>query len=156
MNSVDEESKLFWKQIEEQKDGKVIFFTFATFLGRSGTKPVTLGGLLYKINEQMYFEDFEKDNWFAKIISKKQKYEKTEFSFSIADIENIKVVTKGSALNCVSGIIKDSDTKPLSNIMAVLFQSVVQVLLQNGTSLFFDIMREKEFIKAIEVNPKSA
>lgn len=149
---VNEDSRIFWAEREKKGRGKVKFFTFTTFIGRSKQKPLNLGGLIYIINKKVYFEDFEKDSWFAKIISKKQAYQKTQFSFSIKDISKIKSVSKGSALNCISGIIDESATRELSSILKLLFQSITQIQLKGGYSLFFDIMREKEFVNAIRYN----
>ena len=148
-NNVEEDAKQFWEQKEKEKGGKVHFYTFATFLGRSGEKPLTLGGLIYTIDGTVYFEDFEKDSWFAKLVSRKSKYEKTEFSFNIQDIEEIKIVSKNSALNCISGFIDEKDTKQFSRFFSMLFQSAVQLRLNSGISLFFDIMRDKDFIRAL-------
>ena len=122
---VEEDAQQFWTEKEREKGGKVGFYTFATFLGRSGDKPLSLGGLIYTIDETVYFEDFEKDSWFAKIISRRQKYEKTEFSFDIKDIEEVKIVSKNSALNCVSGFIDENETKPFSRLFALLVQSAI-------------------------------
>jgi hypothetical protein len=119
-------------------------------MGSSGSRPTSLGGLLYIINERLYFEDFEKDNWFAKIISRKKNYEKTEFDLNIKDIVEIKTISKSSALNCIAGILKDEDTKPVSVVTKALFQSIVQLQIKNSISYFFDIMRDKEFVAALK------
>lgn len=148
MNTTTEESKKFWEEKEKEKGGKVHFFTFATFLGKTNDKQVTLSGLLYIVDDRVYFEDFEKDNWFAKIVSKKKNYEKTEFSFNISDINETRIVSKGSALNCIAGNMNDEDTKSISNILKTLFQSAVQVRLKSY-SYFFDIMRDRDFLKAL-------
>jgi hypothetical protein len=145
-----EEAENFWAEKEQEKGGKVRFFTFATYMGSTGGRPTSLGGLLYIIDEQLYFEDFEKDNWFAKIISRKKNYEKTELDFGVDDITEIKTISKSSALNCIAGIIKDEDTKSVSIVTKALFQSIVQIRLKNSISHFFDIMRDKEFVAALK------
>jgi len=150
MKNTEEDSKKFWEEVGNKKGGKVGFYTFANFLGESGGKPVSLGGLIYTVDDIIYFEDFEKDNWFAKIISRRQKYEKTEFSLRKEDIEEVKIISKSSALNCISGLIEDTGTKPFAKILAILFQSVIQIRLKSTGSFFFDIMRDKDFIKALK------
>lgn len=149
MTNVEEESKKFWESIEREKGGKVKFFTFATYLGESGGKQVSLGGLIYIIKNTVYFEDFEKENWFAKIFARHQKWEKTQFSFDKKNIQEIKIISKGNALNCIGGFIDEAETKSLSKIFSALFQSVVQIRLKSTGSLFFDIMRDKDFLKAL-------
>ena len=59
MRDVQNEAKKFWEEKEAEKGGKVSFYTFATFLGRSSDRHVTNGGLIYRIGERVYFEDFE-------------------------------------------------------------------------------------------------
>ena len=145
-----EEAENFWAEKEQEKGGKVRFFTFATYIGNTGGRPTSLGGLLYIVNERLYFEDFEKDNWFAKIISRKKNYEKTEFDLDIQEIAEIKTISKSSALNCIAGIVDDEDTKPVSMITKALFQSIVQIRIRNSISYFFDVMRDKEFIASLK------
>lgn len=149
MKELTEEAKKFWDEKEKQKGGKVDFFTFATYIGRSNDKNVSLSGLLYTIKKGLYFEDFEKQNWLYKIMGKNQKYEKTEFGIEIEEIEEIKTVSKGSALNCIAGSIDDGDTKTISKIGAFFFQPVTQIKMKTGYSLFFEIMRYKEFFQAM-------
>ncbi|HEB30848.1 MAG TPA: hypothetical protein ENI15_08250 [Spirochaetes bacterium] len=148
------ESENFWAEKEKEKGGKVRFFTFATFIGNTGGRPATLGGLLYLIDERLYFEDFEKDNWFAKIVSSKKNYEKIELEIDSKDIEEIKTISKSTALNCIAGIIKDEDTKPVSIVTKALFQSIVQIRMKNSISYFLDIMRDKEFVAALKLDRK--
>ena len=148
--SSNEEAENFWAEKEDEKGGKVKFFTFATFIGNTGSRPSTLGGLLYLIGERLYFEDFEKDNWFAKIVSRKKNYEKTEFEIDIKDIEEIKTISKSSALNCIAGIVKDEDTRSVSFVTKALFQSIVQIRIKNSISYFLDIMRDKDFLAALK------
>ena len=144
----ENDASKFWEEREKMRGGKVSFFTFATFLGRSNDKALNLGGLLYIIDGKIFFEDFEKDNWLFKILSRKKTYEKTEFDIKRDDIVETRIVTKNMALNCISGIIEDSDTKPLGGLQAALFQKVFQLRLKSGYSLFFEIMKAKEFIAA--------
>lgn len=139
----------FWKEREEEKGGELQFNTFATFIGRGGDKKVELGGLLYIINNRVYFEDFEKDNIFMKILTKKRSYKKTEFSFDIAAIRGVKEVSVGEATNCILGLIGNEETKQAAGISKFFSSPVLQVLMEEGSSFFFDIMRRKEFIEIV-------
>jgi hypothetical protein len=150
VKTTDDESRKFWEEKEREKGGKVGFFTFATFLGISSEKQVNTGGLLYTIDGKICFEDFERENWFSKILGKRQKWEKTEFSVEKGDIAELKRVSKNSALNCITGLVPDTDTKPISRVFQLLAQSVLQIRLKRGYSLFLDIMREKDFMAAIK------
>ena len=114
MRDVENEAKKFWEEKEAEKGGKVSFYTFATFLGRSSDRHVTNGGLIYRIEERVYFEDFEKENWLVKFIARKNRYEKTEFNFKIEDIEDTKIISRNAALNCIAGYTASSETKSLT------------------------------------------
>jgi hypothetical protein len=83
-----------------------------------------------------------------KILTRKKTYEKTEFDIQKNDIVETKLVSKNTALNCISGIIEDTDTKPLGGLQHFLYQKVFQLRLKSGHSLFFEIMKAKEFIAA--------
>jgi hypothetical protein len=150
MKGVEEEARKFWEEKEAEKGGRVTFYTFATFLGRSADRQVTNGGLIYTIEDSVYFEDFEKENWLVKLIARKSKYEKTEFSFKMQDIAETRIITRNSALNCIAGYTESSETKPLSPLMKVFAKPVVQVHLKNGSSLFFDIMQASSFLDALQ------
>ncbi len=148
-DNVDAEK--FWADREQKKGGKIRFFTFATLIGRSSPtgrsvdSAVNLGGLLYIIDGTITFEDFEKDNWLYKVMNRKRSYEKTEFDLKMDDIAEIKLISKNAALNCISGILPDTDTKPLGGLSLLFTQKVSQLRLKSGHSIFFEIMKVKEF-----------
>jgi len=146
----NEETRKFWEQREKEKGGKLGFFTFATFIGKSDDRSCNLSGLLYQIGNDLYFEDFEKENWLLKIIGRKEKYEKTEFGFLIDEIEDIKTVSRSNALNSIQGIISDRELKPVSRLARIFSQPVTQIMMRRGYSFFFEIMRYQEFLKAVK------
>ena len=150
MKDVEEEAREFWAKKEQEKGGKVEFYTFATYMGRWSDRSVTLGGLIYIIKNSIYFEDFEKENWILRIVQRKSKYEKTEFSINIADISETKMTSRNSALNCIEGLIEPGSTKTLAPIMKLLAKPVVQINLKNGSALFFEIMKAGEFINSLQ------
>jgi hypothetical protein len=150
VKTTEDESRKFWEEKEREKGGKVTFFTFATFWGISSEKQVNTGGLLYTIDGTIYFEDFERENWFSKILGKRQKWEKTEFAVKKKDIVEFKKVSKNSALNCITGLVPDTETKTVSQVFQFLAQSVLQIRLRRGFSLFLDVMREKDFLSAVK------
>jgi hypothetical protein len=44
----------------------------------------------------VWFEDFERDNWLAKIMGGRRKFEKTEVSFSKAEVRAKRLVDRPS------------------------------------------------------------
>lgn len=143
----------FWAEIEERRGGKVSFFTFSKFLGRSRSEFESLPGLFYVVGNGAYFEDFDKDNMLSKLMGRKKKYEKTEFSFQLPDVEDVRIVTQGNAMKCIGGVIADKDVKTLSGFSKIFTSPVYQILLNTGESLFFEqLMDEKAFLKAVKQN----
>jgi hypothetical protein len=149
MKDVEQEAREFWAKKEEEKGGRVTFYTFATYLGRWSDRHVALGGLIYTIKNSIYFEDFEKENWMLRIIQRKSKYEKTEFHVDMDDISGTKITSRNSALNCIEGFVGPENTKTLAPLMKLFVKPVVQINLKNGSALFFEIMKAGEFIKSL-------
>ena len=150
MRDTQEEAREFWAGKEEERGGKVDFYTFATFLGMSDDRNSMLGGLLYTIDGKIYFEDFEKENWILKVIGRKQKWEKTEFTIKSDEIARVKVVLRGSALSCIGGRLNGEETKAVSPFMRIFTKPVVQLLMKNGASYFFEIMQLGDFMRAVQ------
>jgi hypothetical protein len=141
----DENPDDFWRETARKRGGDVTFFTFATLVGRSGSALLNFPGLLYKSGETFWFEDFERDNWLAKILSSRRKYEKTELSFAAAEVQFVRLVSRMSAARCVGGAVAPQQLAP-ATVFARLFSTpVTQVGLRDGSSLFFEIMQRKEF-----------
>jgi hypothetical protein len=140
----------FWRQTGEKRGGEVSFRTFATFLGASGDKLLSLPGLLYGVGEAFWFEDFERDNWLSRILSSKQSFAKTELTFSRADVEFTRIVSRRSAYRCITGAVAATDLRTMSAVARFLSASVTQVGLRDGTSLFFETMLQAEFLTALK------
>ena len=141
----EESPEDFWRETARKRGGEISFFTFATLVGRSGDALLNFPGLLYKAGEMFWFEDFERDNWLAKILSARRKYEKTELSFAATDVRFVRLVSRMNAARCVGGAVAP-DALPAVSVFARMFSTpVTQVGLSDGSSLFFEIMQRKEF-----------
>ena len=141
----DESPAEFWKKTGEKRGGEIGLFTFATLLGRSGDGPMALPGLLYTVGDRVWFEDFERDNWLSRILGSRQKYEKTELSFDKSEVTFSRVVSRGSALRCVSGRVPPGELPSISALGRLFVAHAVQVGLRDSSSVFLEIMREDEF-----------
>jgi hypothetical protein len=137
----------FWRQTAAKRGGEIGFLTFATLLGRSADQPLDLPGLFYGVNETFWFEDFERDNWLAKIIGGRRKFEKTELSFARQEVRMTQLVTRASAARCIAGAVAAEKLIPVSAVGRILSTPIVQVSLTSGGSLFFDMIRRVEFIQ---------
>jgi hypothetical protein len=135
----------FWRETARKRGGEIGFFTFATLVGRSGGAILNFPGLLYKAGDTFWFEDFERDNWLAKILSSRKKYEKTEISFGTAEVRFVRLVSRMNAARCVGGAVAPEQLAPATVFARVFSTPVTQIGLSDGSSLFFEIMQRKEF-----------
>ena len=140
----DMDPQEFWRQTGEKRGGEVGFRTFATFLGASAEKQLGLPGLLYRVGDALWFEDFERDNWLARILSSRSSFQKTELSFQASEVEFTRIVSRRSAARCIAGAIDPRALKPMPGFARFLSAAVTQVGLKNGTSLFFEVMLQAE------------
>lgn len=142
----EEDPEEFWRQTAAKRGGEIGFLTFATLLGRSSDQPLDLPGLLYTVGDMVWFEDFERDNWLARIMGGRKKFEKTEVSFSKAEVRATRLVTRSGAARCIGGAVPAEKLNPVSAVGRILSTPIVLVTLSGGTSLFFDMIRRTEFI----------
>ncbi|HET6451898.1 MAG TPA: hypothetical protein VFI08_11340 [Spirochaetia bacterium] len=154
----EENPEDFWKRTAERRGGEIGFLTFATLLGRSDDEPLDLPGLLYTVGEAAWFEDFERDNWLAKIIGGRRKFEKTEISFLRSEVQAAQLVARSAATRCIAGGLPAEEIRAISGVGKFFSTPVVQVRLAGGSSLFFDMIRRDLFISMVSSGewPKAA
>jgi hypothetical protein len=146
----------FWRQTAAKRGGEIGFLTFATLLGRSGDQQLDLPGLLYTVGEMVWFEDFERDNWLSKILGGRKKFEKTEISFSRAEVRSAKLVSRSGAARCIAGVVPPEKLSPVSALGRILSTPIVQVSLAGGSSIFFDMIRRSDFIALFSLSTSAA
>jgi hypothetical protein len=134
----------FWKRTGEKRGGTVGTFTFATFLGRSRGEVLGLPGLMYTVGEAVWFEDFERDNWLARLFGGKRQFTQTEVGFDRGEVGYTRIVSRGTAYRCIRGSLDPEESRPLSGFLRIFTTSVVQVCLSEGACLFFEIMKQAE------------
>ena len=152
----EESPEEFWRQTAAKRGGEIGFLTFATLLGRAADQQLDLPGLLYLVGETMWFEDFERDNWLAKIMGGRRKFEKTEISFVRAEVRATRLVSRTSAVRCIAGAVPAEKLSPVSAVGRILATPIVQVALSSGTSIFFDMIRRAEFIALFPLSGSAA
>jgi hypothetical protein len=146
----DMDPQEFWRQTGERRGGEVGYRTFATFLGIAGESPLGLPGLLYRVGDVLWFEDFEKDNWLARILSSKKSFQKTEVSFRVDEVAFTRVVSRRAASRAIAGSVAPGDLRPMPGLVRSFAASVLQVGLSNGTSLFFEVMLQAGLIAQLK------
>lgn len=140
----------FWREVEARRGGTVGFYSFASLLGRSDGSRLDLPGLLYVVNETAWFEDFEKDNWLARVVTGTRKFQKTELSFAVAEVAEVRTVTRRRAALCLAGHAR-AEALPRASPLALFFSvPIVNVLLRTGSAIFFDILKREEFAALFE------
>ena len=138
----------FWRGVGERRGGEVGFYSFATYTGRTGEGPVGLAGLLYRVGDRFWFEDMERDNWLMRILPPRRPFAKTEIFFERNEVAAVRAVSRATAYRCLRGGVRPGETAALGRLGRLFSTPVVQVLLTDGSALFFEVMREREFLAA--------
>jgi len=138
----------FWRGVGERRGGEVAFYSFATLVGQTGGGPAGLAGLLYRVGERFWFEDFERENWLLRILPPRRPFAKTEICFELAAVTAVRVVSRTTAYRCLRGATAPGSTPALGRAGRLFTAPVVQVTLADGSALFFEVMREREFLAA--------
>ena len=139
----------FWKGVEARRGGPVTWSSFATLLGRPGGGRQELAGLLYVVSGTAYFEDFEKDSWLGKLVTGGKKFQKTELTFALGEVEQVKAVSRGAAAACVAGITPPDALREAPRLAQWFSPPVLQVSMRDGTALFLDLMERRAFIALV-------
>jgi hypothetical protein len=134
----------FWRATAAKRGGEIGLFTFATLLGKSGDQPLNLPGLLYTVADAVWFEDFERDNWLARVMGGRQKYEKTELRFLKGEVAFTRPVSRGTAARCIAGVVSPDATRALSPLARLFSTPAAQVSLKDGSALFIEVLLLKE------------
>ena len=142
----EEDPAEFWRQTAEKRGGAVGFFTFATLVGRTGGNILNFPGLLYLVGDFFWFEDFERDNWLSKMFAGRSKWEKTELSFSKSEIDFARVVSRMGAARCMAGAVAPQKVSPASIFTKLFSSPVTEVVMKDGSAIFFEVMLRKEFL----------
>lgn len=151
---MDDETKEFLDDLEAQYGGKITWKTFATWYGCSDSTYREYGVFIFKINDVLYFEDFDKKyTIFGMELKpnkkKKVKYVKLKRQIKIDDINDIFKITQANALDVIKNK-KDPSTIKEINLFDRLFRkSVTAVGLKDGTYHFFELLNTEDFKKNV-------
>jgi|WetSurMetagenome_2_1015567.scaffolds.fasta_scaffold509523_2 hypothetical protein len=140
----------FWRRTGEKRGGTVGIFTFATFLGRSGAESLSLPGLMYTVGDMVWFEDFERDNWLARIFGGKRQFLQTEVGFPRSEVTSTRTVSRGTAYRCVRGGVTPEQARAMSPFLRVFSTPVLQVVMDSGQALYFEIMKLAEIKRFLD------
>ena len=149
---MDQETKDFLNSLEQENGGQIIFKSYAVLIGFSDGKSIDLGGLLYVINNTLYFEDFEKQSGpFSLITSKKKKiYKKYKTSISIDSIEDLYSVKMNTAKAVTHKRLSQDQLKPLKGVQKKIFQTAVFLARSKNPGWLLEVIDDKIFINLIK------
>jgi hypothetical protein len=145
------DAEQFKSEREEHFGGKIQYMSYATLIGRaSSSKVKNRGGLIFLINDILHFEDFERTGGLMVLFNQKEDYQKTEFSIDLSDISTVKEIKDKYANSCINGFVDENEILPATGgIFALFSRTVLQVFVNNQTSLFLDILDKEGFITEI-------
>ncbi len=152
---MDEEAQEFIDNLETRYGGKITWKTFATWYGCSDSTFREYGVFIFKINDTLYFEDFEKKySLFGMELKTKKKnkvkYVKLERQIEIKDIKNVYKVSQANALDVIKNK-KDPKSIKSINLFDKLFRkSVTAIALEDGTYHYFELLNTEDFKKNIK------
>ncbi|MGL1892092.1 MAG: hypothetical protein OCD02_10735 [Spirochaetaceae bacterium] len=142
---MDEERKKFIKEREERYDGKIIYSSFAKYVGNSkGNKQIGTSGLFYIINKILYFEDFAPAPSIL-TMNKKSNYSKLEFGVKAEELKSIREVREQDALNAIknSGDEYILEEAP-KGFWRFFSQSLIEIKTNNRPTMYFDCLKNDE------------
>lgn len=149
---MDKAREKFIKDRESKHNGKIVFSTFAKFIGEGYSKKIlNSNGILYIIGDFIYFEDFEPQKNILTMYNDKDNYEKFEFSILLSSIINIKEIRDKDAINSIMSSVsqKDIDAVPMG-IRRFFIHSVVELEIVDKAPMFLDFLKNSECIQDIK------
>ena len=151
---MEDDAQQFIEKLEDRFGGPVAYRTYSTWFASDENQVREFGVFIYEINGIFHYEDFERrPSMFGFPIraGKHQKpYVKMEGSFTPDMIESLSLVTKSQALSCAQGYRTQTTISPATGLRRVFSQLVTRVVLKDGPTLFFELINQKEFIKALK------
>lgn len=145
------DAQKFRRDKEALLGGKIRFLTYTKYMGKAASqKMVNRGGVLFVIDDTIYFEDFERTGGMVLLLNKKEEYSKTEFSIKLDKITIVKKIKEKDAKHCIQGTIEENEILPArTGIGSLFFQIVIQVFIEGQSSIFLDFLEPDGFIKLI-------
>lgn len=149
---MDDDTKAFLEEIEKRHGGKTTYRTYATWFCSNNGLSRDYGVFLYRIGDTFFFEDFERTPTFFGIVQRpkknKEPFIKYEDSFNKADIKRIDKVLRSKAEKNF-GARLFPPIPPANGLQGALCKTLTQVVLNDGRIFYFELISEKEFLKAL-------
>ncbi|MBN2860012.1 MAG: hypothetical protein JXK93_07110 [Sphaerochaetaceae bacterium] len=148
-----EEANEFIAELEKRFSGTIGYRTYSTWFAASDGIVRSFGVFVFQIGTLLHFEDFErKPSMFGIPLNpkrKKEAYRKYEGTIDVSEIRDISQVSKKRALECVLSEVDSTKIPPATPFQRLFIQLVTRVILNDGTTYFFELINHKEFITSI-------
>lgn len=151
---MEDEATQFLHSLETRYGGPVGFKTYSTWYACSDGTVRDYGVFLFVIGSTFHFEDFERKPSLFGFPLKPRKnepsYVKYEQSFLASEVVSVALVQKQVALDCALGYVKPNQIAPAGSIARLFKPLVSRVVLQDGTTFFFELIDQKKFLLALK------
>ncbi len=134
------ESENLLKQLELENGGKIEWKTYAFLISLNNRSVVSKGGLLYIVDGDLIFEDFESDRPIYRVIGTKQKtYQKTKLKAPLASIVNVQIMTRTNALKTLRGKRNLDELKTPNKLQRFLDRTVHAIRFEDESCWFCEM-----------------
>jgi hypothetical protein len=150
---MEDDAQAFIENLERRHQAPITWRTYATWYGNNRNIMREFGVFLYRVENTLHFEDFERTpSLFGislKSRGKKEPFIKHEGSFAIDEVETTRPIPKAIAYKVSQGTIMVEQVRMATSLDKLFRQMVEMVILKNGTVHFFELMDRKQFIKEL-------
>jgi hypothetical protein len=151
VTEMNEEEADFFTALESENGGPVRYKTYALLLGISGKENIERGGLLYIIEGNLFFEDFEKPPGLWDFIGNRRKkaYHKFKIQQKTAAVASIESVRTAYVRMALAGEAADEKLPPVTGIWKKLWRTAVQISFKDGGSWFLEVPDDRKLIQML-------
>jgi len=150
---MEDDAQAFIEELQERRGATITWRTYATWYGNNRSILREFGVFLYRVQDTLYFEDFERSpSMFGIKIQPKKKKEpfiKYEGSFAIEEVSRTLPVLKTHAAQVAAGNRNKQELYSPRLFDKIFRQMVEMVELKNGTVHFFELMDRKQFLQEL-------
>lgn len=139
------ESDNLLRKLELENGGKIIWKTYAFLMSRNERQVVQKGGLLYIVDANLIFEDFESDRPIYRVIGTKRKaYAKTKLKAPLTSVVALQAMTRSNALKVLRGKRNLDQIKPPGKFQRMLDRTVHAICFEDGSCWFCEMYNSED------------
>ena len=139
------ESDNLLKQLESENGGKILWKTYAFLMSRNERQILTKGGLLYIVDGELIFEDFESDRPIYRVIGTKRKtYQKTKLKAPLTSVVELQPMTRSNALKVLRGRRKLDQVKAPGALQRLIDRTVHAIRFDDDSCWFCEMYNSEE------------